>query len=173
MPAACQCLPEVQELPVPAVLMRVPPAAPAPQPHRPSASLPAWVLCRQLPVQQEGQSHATPQSRVPQPCPARLTPHGSHTPKPLWRPHRRHREARSPTLGSYGKDTSLGSVRPVRSLFPPLVLQVAVILKHQLQQDAVLGSGQWGLRQCRRLSADGEGTGRRLPPPLGLWHRVS
>lgn len=61
----------------------------------------------------------------------------------------------------------------MRSLFPPLVLQVAVILKHQLQQDAVLGSGQWGLRQCRRLSADGEGTGRHLPPPLGLWHRVS
>lgn len=55
--------------------------------------------------------HHNPASRSLALCPAQLTPHGSHTPKPLWRPHRRHREARSPTLGSYGKDTSLGSVR--------------------------------------------------------------
>lgn len=143
MPAACQCLPEAQELPAPAVLTCVPPAAPAPQPHRPSASLPAWVRCRQLPVQQEGQSHATPQSHVPQPCPLPGTTHPtrlSHSQTSLETTQAAPQGKIShPGLLWQGCIIREHEAWPVRSLFPPLVLQVAVIQKHQLPAGCCFG----------------------------------
>lgn len=148
VPAACQCLPEVQELPVPAVLMRMPPAAPAPRPHRPSASLPAWVLCRQLPVQQEGQSHATPQSRVPQPCPLPSTTHPtrlSHSQTSLETTQAAPRGKIShPGLLWQGHITGEREAWPVRSLFPPPCFTSCCYIKTPATAGCCFGLGAVG-----------------------------